>query len=247
MGDVGPEGLLVHCVPQQLVVEKARHRSIIHGECLQRSLHAVVARGLPAELSDVALGDVDRDLVGAHLQSHFAVIEPEHVAGALPRLLVQTSCHLVQLELELVTHDQSEVGVVSEGEAKYGDAFLAQSHVPAHRDVALALTLLETAVVLGLESHERGEDVLVVVAVLVGGLHRQHVFVHTAGPVKVEDSGLGVLSPQVLETIDLSRGDLPRTDLLVLCRGADQPGEEGPVFDQRHPGAEVPVEVLQGA
>ena len=65
-----------------------------------------------------------------------------------------------------------------------------------------------------------------------------------AGFFEILEGGGGLLAPEILETVDLGEGDLAGAELLGLCGGLDEPGEEGAVVDEGGPEGGVPGDVL---
>lgn len=230
---------------QQAVVQVARHGCVVHGKGLQRVLHSVVRGGLPHELSDVALCDVIRHGVVAHLQCDLSLFDAHDVSGTLPGPAVESRRGAVQTQLQLISRHQAQLAVVAPGEVEPRDALVAKRLVPAHGDVLLLLVLLDSAVVLGLELHKRRQDVLVVVAILVVQQRWLSFLIHP-GLLYVEKCGLGVRSPHLLQLVDLRSGDLAGPQLLLLAGYLHQPRKECAVLDQWHPLGEVPIHVLQG-
>ena len=57
--------------------------------------------------------------------------------------------------------------IVGLGEVEVSDLLLVETDIPANDDVVLRLRLLQFLVVVSLQLHQRSEDVLVLVRVLV--------------------------------------------------------------------------------
>ena len=134
--EVGAELDVVHLVPEELVVDVRAHGAVVHGELLERGLHAVEARGLPDEVDDKVLGALDgHAVVGLELDADLVaevVGDLDDVADAGPGTV-----EVAQVaEAELVAVHQLEVGVVLD-EVEVGDPLLVQTQVPAHVNVFL--------------------------------------------------------------------------------------------------------------
>mmetsp|Transcript_5605 Transcript_5605/g.9206 ORF Transcript_5605/g.9206 Transcript_5605/m.9206 type:complete len:262 (+) Transcript_5605:2058-2843(+) len=243
---VGLECLWLDVVAEQPVVQVAGHGGIVHGEGLEGVLHAVVASGLPDELRDVTLGDLRRHVAVAHLQRDVSLVDAHHVTRALPRTAVQPRRPRIQTQPQLIARHQSQLTLVPTRELEDSNSLVAQGAVPAHHEVLLLLVLLQLAVVLCLQLHQRSQNVLIVVSILIHQLCRLCLFVSsTCLSLDVFQCGCRVISPHFLQRIDLGSGNLSSPQLLFLRRNCHQPRQKRSIFYDRHPRGQVPIHVLQ--
>ena len=134
---------------------------------------------------------------------HFSVLDPQDMASALPSIPVQTGPRGVQPKPQLVAHHQPQFALVAARHMEARNALLAQACFPAHGNVLLLVMLLDAPVILRLEVDERAQDVLVVIAVFVAQENGLCFLRVQARAVKVAGSGLRVVSPQLLQFVDL--------------------------------------------
>mmetsp|Transcript_100099 Transcript_100099/g.215926 ORF Transcript_100099/g.215926 Transcript_100099/m.215926 type:complete len:332 (-) Transcript_100099:17-1012(-) len=152
----------------------------------------------------------------------------------------------LQPQAQLVARHQAGL-VVLLREVEVRDALLVETNVPADNDVLLRLRLLHLPIVVGLHLHERREDVLVLVGVLVAQHDGLRVILEPWPRLAVEilQGRIRILLPELLQLVDLRGGDVPGPHLLLRVRDLDQPREEASVLDEGLPLSQVPVRVLQ--
>ena len=157
------------------------------------------------------------------------------MSDALPRLVQLATVP----EPQLITDSEADFATLELREAEPRYALLVETDVPAYSDVGLGLALLEALVIVGLDLDERAEDILVLVRILVAQDDRLRLVVD-AGLLEVFKCGISVLTPQVFESVDLLEGDLTGAQLFGLARRLDEPGQEGPIINERRPQCRVP-------
>mmetsp|Transcript_55290 Transcript_55290/g.153195 ORF Transcript_55290/g.153195 Transcript_55290/m.153195 type:complete len:314 (-) Transcript_55290:275-1216(-) len=152
----------------------------------------------------------------------------------------------VQPQPQLIARDQPSL-IVLFGEVEVSDPLLVQPDVPPDHDILLGLRLLDLLVVVGLHLHQGGEDVLVLVCVLVPQHHGLRVVLQTRArlPLEVLQGGIGVCLPELLKLVDLCRSDVPRPHLLLCIGYLHKPRQERAVLYERLPLPEVPIGILQ--
>ena len=162
------------------------------------------------------------------------------MSDALPRLVQLATVP----EPQLVTDSEADFATLELGEAEPRYALLVETDVPADSDIGLSLTFLEALVIVGLDLDKGAEDILVLVRILVAQNDRLRLVVD-AGLLEVFKCGIGVLTPQVFKSVDLLEGDLAGAQLFGLARRLDEPGQEGPIINERRPQCRVPRYLLR--
>mmetsp|Transcript_11254 Transcript_11254/g.30094 ORF Transcript_11254/g.30094 Transcript_11254/m.30094 type:complete len:330 (+) Transcript_11254:1957-2946(+) len=216
-GQVCPEGLRLHVVAEQSVVEVSRHAGIIDRESAQGRLHAVERRGLPHELHGKAVLYVPRPdvLRATQLERHLFVGRdlgdvPHGAPAGVLRVAEGRVGRGVQPQPELVAGHQPGL-VVLLGEVEVRDALLVEADVPAHDDVLLRLRLLHSFVVVCLHLDQRREHVLVLVGILVAQHDGLRVVLESGAGLALEvlQGRFAIRLPELLQLVHLSCRDVP--------------------------------------
>mmetsp|Transcript_35592 Transcript_35592/g.85274 ORF Transcript_35592/g.85274 Transcript_35592/m.85274 type:complete len:219 (+) Transcript_35592:2026-2682(+) len=204
-GHVGADGLRLDVVAQELVIQVTRDTCVIHCEGAHRRLHAVEGGRLPNELNLEAVVDVPRShLLGPpELQGHlFVGGDLGDVAHGAPAGLIGPGQigvgRGVQPQAQLVARHQPRLAILL-GEVEVSDPLLVETNIPSNDNVLLRLGLLHLLVVVGLHLHQWGEDVLVLIRILVPQHHRLWVVFHawTRLALQVFDGGIWVALPHL--------------------------------------------------
>ena len=149
----------------------------------------------------------------------------------------------IVLEPELVADSKTDLAAFEFWETEPCHALLVETEVPTSGDIGLRLGLFQPLVVVSFNLYERPEYVLVLVSVFIvrdDGLG----FVVHAGLLEIIEGGISVIAPQILEAVDLLEGYLTGSELLLLARRLDQPGQERTVVDEWRPQSRVPRDVF---
>mmetsp|Transcript_56047 Transcript_56047/g.132980 ORF Transcript_56047/g.132980 Transcript_56047/m.132980 type:complete len:360 (+) Transcript_56047:1840-2919(+) len=234
-----PDRLRLHLVAEEAMVEVARDGCLVDGERLHRALHSIVRCALPAELhrepvrgiggGASRIPQLEGHLLGVGLIDNVA--DPAPLADPVR-----------PVQLQLVSGHQPNLSLVL-GEHEVGDALVVQPRVPVHHQILLTVLLLHSLVGIRLVLHERSEDVLVLVGIVVLCSHPRRLLVDP-GLVDVFQARVRLGLPELLEFQELRGQQDPRPTLLVVGRRLDKPREERLCrVDEREPCGQVPRRV----
>ncbi len=146
-------------------------------------------------------------------------------------------------QTQLVAHRQAHFSALQFGQSKPRHSLLVKTQVPSHGNIGLGLTFLQPLIIVSFYLDQGTKYILVLIRVLIAWEDGLGLVVR-ARLFEVGQGGVGILAPKVLETVDLSEGDLTRTQLLRLAGRLDEPREEGAVINKWRPKRRVPGDVL---
>lgn len=87
------------------------------------------------------------------------------------------------------------------------DPLLIQTQIPPNADIRLSLRFLEAFVVVGFDFHQRSHDILILVGIFVTEQDGLRFVIYTRF-LQILERGVGVLTPQIFEAVNLLERDL---------------------------------------
>ena len=227
---------------QQFVVHEARHAAIVDSKHFESRLHAIKRGGLPHKVHRKVERQVSGAFAIAQLHRNLLVRQTHHVTHRLPRIVGRVAS-VTQHQFVARHQAQLSSGLV---ERKTGHLALVETSFPANAYTGTRLRFLGLLIVIGLHFHQRSENVLIDVCIVIAQLHALRLVVH-AWLLQIIQRSFGSGLPHFFQLVDLLTGNLARALHLVVRRNFDQPGQEAAVLHQRHPRVDVPRHIFESS